>query len=147
MRLLKRSLTRLRLAPLRVCCAAAVCMAIEACGGSAPETPPRPSRITPTFAATAEATDSREATGMEGPTPAPLPTLTGPQVVLNGGFDSGIRNWKRPYGVLRHVTSEYHTGPGAARLTTGDETGFLEYRGNFGQCVDLSSFLEDWPVV
>lgn len=68
-------------------------------------------------------------------------------MIRNIGFDSSINHWERPYGDLKHTTSVYHTGPGAAQLITSDETGFLEYRGNMGQCVDLSDFIPDWPLV
>lgn len=85
------------------------------------------------------------ATNPASPTLTPAPTLSGPQVVLNSGFDEGVLHWDQPYGVLKHTTSDFHTGPGAARLITNSETGFLDYRGNAGQCIDLSSFLTEWP--
>ena len=65
-----------------------------------------------------------------GPTLTPSPTLIGPQIVYNGGFDDGLQGWENPYGVLELTSSEYHNGPSAARLVTNSTTGFLEYRVN-----------------
>ena len=90
---------------------------------------------------------SQEAGTMESATLTASPTPIGPLVVLNGGFDSGIGGWDIPYGILNQITSDYHTGPGAARLQTSDFSGLIDYRGNVGQCIDLSDFLDDWPVI
>lgn len=87
------------------------------------------------------------ATNQASRTLTPSPTLIGPQVVLNGGFDDGLQHWEQPYGVLKHTTSEYHTGPGAARLITNSSTGFLDYQGNVGQCIELPNFLLERPEV
>ncbi len=76
---------------------------------------------------------------------SPSPTLVEPQLVLNSSFDDGVQHWEQPYGVLKYTASDYHTGPGAARLITNSSTGFLDYRGSVGQCITLQSFLTDWP--
>ena len=78
-------------------------------------------------------------------TPSPAPV--GPQILANSGFDTGVKDWDRPYGTLSHTKSRYHTGPGAARLTTSDSSGFMDYLGNMGQCVDLSDYLDEWPLI
>ena len=73
-------------------------------------------------------------------------TQTG-QIVQDGNFTLGTGGWEKPYGRLVHTTSEYVTGPGAAKLITSDSSGSLDYRGTFGQCIDLSDKLDDWPEV
>jgi hypothetical protein len=80
------------------------------------------------------------------PALTPSPTPIGPQVILNGGFDNGLQDWDQPYGDLKHSTAEYHTGSAAAGLITSSPTGFLDYHGNMGQCIELSPFLSGWPV-
>ena len=78
-------------------------------------------------------------------TPSPIPI--GPQILANSGFDNGVGDWDRPYGSLSHTKTNFHTGPGAGRLTTSDFSGFMEYRGNIGQCIDLTDYLDQWPVI
>ena len=98
--------------------------------------------LTPT--ATAEPTDTPVLKATAEPTPAPVPTPIAHQVVKNGGFDSDTGYWDLPYGTLRRTTSEYNTGPGAAQLITSDSDGLGDYRGTFGQCIDLRDELGDW---
>ena len=69
------------------------------------------------------------------------------QILTNSSFDTGVGGWDRPYGTLSHTKASFHTGPGAARLTTCDSSGFIEYRGNIGQCIDLTDYLGQWPVI
>lgn len=76
---------------------------------------------------------------------SPSPTLIGPQLVLNSGFDNDLRGWEQSYGDLIHTGTEYHTGPGAARLVTTTATGFLDYQGNAGQCIELNNLMQNWP--
>jgi len=93
---------------------------------------------------TARPTDIPVPTATAEPTPTPAPTPIA-QVVKNGGFESDTGHWDRPYGTLRRSTSEYNTGPGAAQLITSDPDGLGDYRGTFGQCIDLRGELGDWP--
>jgi hypothetical protein len=81
----------------------------------------------------------------ESLTPSPAPI--GAQILTNGGFESGVGGWDRSYGSLSHTRSDYHTGPGAGRLTASDPSGFSEYRGNIGQCIDLTEYLDQWPMI
>ena len=69
------------------------------------------------------------------------------QIVQNGGFDSDTNHWDRPYGRLEHATSEHNTGPGAAQLVTDGSPDLHDHLGTFGQCIDLSSELDNWPEV
>lgn len=118
-------------------------------------TPPQKLSLRSTLTATLKPTDSPTttstatviATATTRADITPLESLSGPQIIKNSSFDVGTNSWDRPYGKLTHTTSEYYTPPGAVRLMTTDETSFLDYRGNFGQCIDLSAILEDWPVV
>lgn len=87
------------------------------------------------------------------PTDTPVPTTTqessapGWQVVQNGGFDSNTDPWDQRLGKLEHTTSEFNTGPGAASVTTNHSGANGDYTAVFGQCIDLSSVLGDWPGV
>jgi hypothetical protein len=127
---------------------------VELVDKSSPSTPNKPAR-TPSPKATTKPTDFPTATAIAIATATattesiitPIEMLSGPQIIMNSSFDSGTKNWERPYGKLAHTTREYYTPPSAARLSTTDETGFLDYQGSFGQCIDLSGFLEDWPVI
>jgi hypothetical protein len=77
----------------------------------------------------------------------PSPTPIGPQILANSGFDSGVGSWDRPYGALTHTKADFHNGPGAGRLTTSDSSGFMDYLGNIGQCIDLTDYVEQWPAI
>ena len=145
----------------RVCLAFVVMTSLVACGGGSTADTPAPTVTaepteasvptatvkpadTPAPTATAEPMDTLAPTETAEPTHTPAPTPVA-QVVKNGGFDSDTGHWDLPYGTLRRSTSEYNTGPGAAQLITSDSDGLGDYRGTFGQCIDLRGELGDWP--
>jgi hypothetical protein len=110
----------------RMCSAFVVMMLLVACGGG-------------------RTADMPASTATAKPADTPVPVATARQVVQNGSFDSDTGHWDRPYGTLRRTTSEYNTEPGAAQLITSDSSDHLDYRGTFGQCINLRSTLGDWP--
>ena len=118
-----------------------------ALAGSAP---PAPSPSVPPAATRSTATSPPQATptGRPAATPTELPgRLSAWQIVPNGDFDSGINPWRASYGRLKTTTGMVHSGTGAAQLTTGDADPGGGYRGTFGQCLDASSRIGEWPQV
>ena len=101
----------------------------------------------PTLAPTATPTP----TATTRPTNTPTPTGTLPasrmpgQVLHKNSFESGISQWQQRVGTLNHTTSEYHTAPGAAKMTTAKPDGFGGYSGTSGHCIDLGGELEIRP--
>ena len=63
------------------------------------------------------------------------------QVLHKNSFESGISQWQQRVGTLNYATSEYHTAPGAAKMTTAKPDGFGGYSGTSGYCIDLGSEL------
>jgi dienelactone hydrolase len=74
-------------------------------------------------------------------TPAPAASRSPGQVLYKTGFESGTSQWQQRVGMLNHTTSEYHTAPGAAKMTTAKPDGSGGYSGTSGHCIDLSSEL------
>ncbi|MGD8969522.1 MAG: choice-of-anchor Q domain-containing protein, partial [Anaerolineae bacterium] len=91
-----------------------------------------------------EATETADLPTTAASTPA---CAQGGGIVQNGGFDSDVSDWEKPYGRLLHTTSEYNSAPGAAQLVTSHSSDSLEQLGTFGQCIDLGAQLEGWPEV
>ncbi len=112
---------------------------------SASHTPNPPLSLIPTGLTVSTSLPNVTHTAAPSPTLSPSPTLIGPQLVLNSGFDTGLLGWEQSYGDLRHTATEYHTGPGAARLVTTTATGFLDFQGNAGQCIELNNVMQNWP--
>ena len=100
------------------------------------------SSLTPTLAAF-ETLPTQPTSTIPALTPSPI--LIGPQIVLNSSFDDGVKGWEQPYGDLQHTTADFHTRSGAARLVTNSATGFLDYRASAGQCIDMTSYMAEWP--
>ena len=110
---------------------------------------PSPS-IPPVATSSPAASPPQEVTPADQPaTTATVPPgrLSAWQIVSNGGFDSGVNPWKAPYGRLKTTTYVFHAGTGAAQLTTSDVDAYGDHRGTFGQCVDASGRIGDWPQV
>jgi pimeloyl-ACP methyl ester carboxylesterase len=91
------------------------------------------------------------ATSAGGPAGTPTPAGTRPAsrapglALYKNSFESGISQWQQRVGMLNHTTSEYHTTPGAAKMTTARPDGFGGYSGTSGHCIDLGSELEIRP--
>jgi hypothetical protein len=95
-------------------------------------TPTAPAEPTSTLAPTATASGNR---------------VTDWQIAQSGGFDSDMAHWDRRLGKLSHTTTELNTAPGAAYAVTDYSDGTGGYTAVFGQCIDLSSALNDWSAV
>ena len=91
------------------------------------------------------------ATATTRPTNTPTSTRTPPvsrmpsQMLHKNSFESGIIQWQQRVGMLNHTTSEYHTAPGAAKMTTAKPDVFGGYGGTSGHCIDLSGELDSRP--
>ena len=81
------------------------------------------------------------------PTNTPTPTRALPasqtpgQALHKNSFESDISQWQQRVGTLNYATSEYHTAPGAAKMTTAKSDGFGGYSGTSGHCIDLGGEL------
>ena len=87
------------------------------------------------------ATPVAKPTGTPAPTQAPPASRIPGQVLYKDGFDSGISQWQQRVGTVNHTISEYHTAPGAAKMTTAKPDGLGGYSGTSGHCIDLGSEL------
>jgi len=68
------------------------------------------------------------------------------QVVINGDFEVDTSGWIVGVGTLSRTTTVVHTGTGSAQMDLGVFDHRI-FRGDFGQCIDLSSELFTWPEV
>lgn len=91
------------------------------------------------------ATPVAKSTATPAPTQAPPASRPPGQMLYKDSFESGISQWHQRVGTVNHTTSQYHTAPGAAKMTTAKPDGSGGYSGTSGHCIDLGSELGILP--